>query len=149
MIVAHTQRAASLGAQMSALTAALIGVVISAYAANLGAGGDADTVMRRLMTAVPFGLLVGALAGAIIFATIGFFVGLLGIKRVGWTFTYTVFGAILALIAVQPFVVHLSAIAMPALADIAGSATIMALAAITGGISGFLVAVGLKAGPTA
>lgn len=148
MIAAHMQRAASLGAKMTALTAIVLGIAWSAYASNLGAGGDTDTFGQRALIAVPFGLLVGALAGMIVFGSLGFFVGLLGIKRVGWTFTYTVFGAILALVAAQPFVDWFASVAARANIVDAGALVISIAAAVTGAISGFLVAVGLKASPT-
>ncbi len=147
MIAAHMQRAASLGAKMTALTAVAFALLISLYASNLGAGDAAETFGQRALIAVPFGLLVGALVGMIVFGAIGFFVGLLGIKRVGWTFTYTAFGAILGVIFVQPFVGWFTSVASLAQIVDAGTIVITLAAALVGAVSGLLVAMGLKSSP--
>ncbi len=144
MIAAHMQRAASLGAKMTALTSVAVAILVSLYSSNLAAGDAAESFGQRALIAVPFGLLVGALVGMIVFAVIGFFVGLLGIKRVGWTFTYTTFGAILAVILVQPFVGWFSSIANAAQIVDAGVIVITIAAALVGAVSGMLVAIGLK-----
>ncbi len=144
MIAAHMQRAASLGAKMTALTSVAVAILVSLYSSNLAAGDAAESFGQRALIAVPFGLLVGALVGMIVFAVIGFFVGLLGIKRVGWTFTYTTFGAILAVILVQPFVDWFSSIANAAQIVDAGVIVITIAAALVGAVSGMLVAIGLK-----
>ena len=146
MIVAHAQRAAMIGAKMTALTTALVSAMFAAYASGIFTGGDSAALGQRLVAAVPFGLLVGALAGLAVFGIIGVGVALLGVKRVGWTFVYSVFGTILAAIAVQPAVTWLAGNATEVLAVPAGAAAITALAALTGFLSGILVARGLKDG---
>lgn len=147
MNVAHAQRAAMIGAKMTALTTALVSAMFAAYASGIFTGGDSAALGQRLVAAVPFGLLVGALAGLVVFGIIGVGVALLGVKRVGWTFVYAVFGTLLAAFAVQPAVTWIASIATDVFAVPAGAAVITALAALIGCLSGILVARGLKDGP--
>ncbi|MFN0217602.1 MAG: hypothetical protein ACKVP4_02180 [Hyphomicrobium sp.] len=143
----HAQRAAGHGAKMTAYVAVLAALVVAAWEAHATTGlwsTFGEIAVPRVAIAV-FG---GAAFGALVFGFIGFCAALLGVKRVGWTFTYALFGA-----AQFVFAAHVMRNSIAASATMfagpAGFGAAITLAALTGAVAGALVARGLKAGPEA
>lgn len=142
---AHARRAAGLGATMAALTAAGLGILVSAATAWWGPADTAPTFVEQAIVSAPIGLLIGAIAGFVIFGVIGLIVAIIGVKRVGWTFVYAVFGFVLSALAAYFFQPMIEG--NTAFMGVAGIWSATTLAAFAGGLSGILVAIGLKAGP--
>ncbi len=136
-MIVHAQRAAASGAKAASVAGAIAGLALAMYESAESVSFEAIALKYGVS-----GLLAGALLGAILFGLLGFCVALLGVKRVGWTFTYTIFGAALFALAafwLQPLTESFST----TLAGLRGAA----FASIVGAISGAFVAGGLRAGP--
>lgn len=145
MIIAHAQRAAGLGAKNTALVAILAALLVAALEAQ-ATGGSWPIFGALAVTYVAVGLFAGAAFGAMAFGFIGFASALLGVKRVGWTFTHAIFGAAMFMFAahmLHPTLAGGSAV----FAGPAGLGAAIVLAAFCGALAGYLVSRGLKAGP--
>lgn len=143
---AHALRAGGIGAKITAIVAAFAALAVAAWQSSFATPGDGSTFVASAATHVPVGLIAGALLGLLLFGLIGFAVALLGVKRVGWTFTYTIFGAALFALAthfLQPLIESASEI----FRGPGGVAAAVALAGLIGAVSGVFVAGGLKDGP--
>lgn len=146
-MIAHGTLSAGLGAKFTALIALVAGLILAAWEAGGVSGVAWPGFPNRAVALAPIGLLGGALAGLILFFLIGFAVALLGVKRVGWTFTYTTFGAILFALSVN-FLQPLIESASETFAGPSGIAAAAVISGLIGAASGYLLAGALKDAPT-
>ncbi len=144
-MLAAAQRAARAGAKMAAIVAFGFALALAAWETSVATTGDWPKFLEIALTHGAGALVVGAIAGLVLFGLIGFVAAGLGIKRVGWTFVYTVFGA-LAFAAAAYWMFPSIEAGSPTLAG-AGVAAGIALAALIGALSGYLVADALKNAP--
>lgn len=142
---AHALRAGGLGAKITAIVAALAALAIAAWRTSLAPADQADAFVSTALSHVAVCLIAGALLGLLLFGLIGFCVALLGVKRVGWTFTYTIFGA--ALFALAAHFLRPLIDGAPDISESLSAAAIIALSGVVGGVSGYFVANALKDGP--
>jgi uncharacterized membrane-anchored protein YitT (DUF2179 family) len=139
---AHALRAGGIGARVTAIVAVIAALAVAAWQSSFAISDDGSTFVASAVTYVPVGLIAGALLGLLLFGLIGFCVALLGVKRVGWTFTYTIFGAALFALAV-----HFLQPLIEGATEVFNIVAAVALSALVGAVSGVFVAGGLKDGP--
>lgn len=139
------QRAARAGAKMTAIVSFGFALALAAWESVVWTTGDWSRFLEIALTHGAAALVAGAIAGLVLFGLIGFVATGLGFKRVGWTFVYSLLGALLFAAAAYWIFPSLEA-ASPTLAG-AGVAAAIALAALNGALSGYLVADALKNAP--